>query len=219
MAVKSYALTTRTRLIDFLKLDSSTLTSQEESVLDRIIDSVTETIESYIGFRVKQTAYTTEEYDTDNSNVLLLKRRPIDSGSTFQLQRRNSSLNEDEWETVSTQYYHVDYDAGIIYGAGNWKFWKSRKGYRVTYTAGVSFDNSATFLSDTTMGDLELATWLMAKDLWNETKRDSDVLRERIGDYEVEYRETADTKINSSALEILNKYASSEVGVQTPYVY
>ena len=219
MAVKSYALTTRQRLIDFLKLTAADLTDQENSLLDRIIDSVTETIEAYVGFRIKSTAYTTEEYDTDNSNVLILKRRPIDSSATFQLHRRNSALNEDEWETVDPQYYHVDYDAGIIYGAGNWKFFRSRRGYRVSYTAGVSFDNSSTFLSDTTMGDVELAAWLMAKDLWNEAKRDSDVLRERLGDYEVEYRETSDSKINSSALEILNRYASSEVGVQTPYVY
>ncbi len=216
MSVKSYALTTRQRLMDFMGVSS--LTSTQENVLDRVIDSVTEYIERYIGFRVKQTAYSNEEYSTDESPTLILKNFPIDSAETFTLARRNSSINENNWETIDSQYYHVDYNAGIIYGASGWRFSKTRNGYRVTYTAGYDFDNSATFLSDTEGGDLELATWMLATTMWNRRKGGAGITQESIGDYSVTYAKSI--MENDELRAILDKYARSEPGgVQTPYVY
>lgn len=217
MALKSYALTTVQRLKDFMGL--GTTTAAQDTTLETIINAATEYIEQHIGFRVKKATYTQELYDTDNSGSLTLKRRAIDSAASFVLERRNSGLNENSWEQVDSQYIHVDYDAGIIYGAGGWKFYKSRQGYRVTYTAGVDFDNSSTFLSDTTMGDLELAIWIIAKDMYNTAGRESGVIREAIGDYEIEYAEASDEMIAAPAMDILNKYSVDVAGVQTPYVY
>lgn len=217
MALKSYALTTVQRLKDFMGL--GTTTAAQDTTLETIINAATEYIEQYIGFRVKKTTYTEEMYDTDNSPSLTLKRRPVDSASSFILQRRNSSLNENSWETIDSQYIHVDYNAGIIYGAGGWKFFKSRQGYRVTYSAGYDFNNSSTFLSDTEAGDLELAIWMIAKDMYNTAGREAGVIREAIGDYEIEYSEASDETISAPAMDILNKYSIDVAGVQTPYVY
>lgn len=221
MAVKSYALTTRQRLIDFLGLGTVSDTTKQ-NVLDRIIDAVTEFIENYIGYRIKLTTYTNEEYDTEEGNKLILDKFPV---VTFtQLQRRNSSLNEDNWETIDSQYYHVDLNAGIIYGAGvgkygaGWEFAKTRRGYRVTYSAGYDFDNAVTFLSDTQAGDLEFAMWTLCGIAWNQRKQGGGVQSERVGDYSVTFRKAIYE--NEDLKAILDKYARSEAGsYQGPALY
>lgn len=216
MAVKSYALTTRQRLKDFLGITANDDTTN--NVLDRIIDTTTEFIENYIGFRVKETAYTNEEYDTEKGDVLLLKNHPVDSGQTFTLQRRNSSLNEDDWETIDTEFYHVDYDAGIIYGAAGWKFARTRRGYRVSYTAGFEYDNSSTFLSETTGGDLEWAAWQLGGIAFERRKGGGGIQSERIGDYSVTYAKSV--LENEEIRSILDKYANQEAGAAlTPLNY
>lgn len=219
MAVKSYALTTRARLIEYLGLDASSLTSAQENVLDRIIDAVTEYIEKYIGFRVKQTEYTTEEYDTDDSGSLILNRYPISTSANFTIQRRDAALNEDDWETIDSKYYHINHDTGIVHGASGWKFRKGRSAYRITYTAGYNFDNSATFLSDTEAGDLEYAAWSIASTLYNKRKDGFGVAEERIGDYMVKYAKS-NQLLTEEVTSILDHYAGpSLAGPQTPYVY
>lgn len=131
-----------------------------------------------------------------------------------------SSVNEDEWEVVDSQYYHVDHASGIIYGATGLKFEQTRKGYKVTYTAGYDFDNSATFLSDTEAGELELAFWMAAQDIWSSRSdgNNGDVVSESIGDYSVTYSKSVNQ--NSKVIDILSRYSRLEiVGVQSPYVY
>lgn len=213
MALKSYALTTVQRLKDFLGLSSTT--STQDDVLERIVNSATEYIENYLRFRVKETTYTQEEYDTDPTDTLILKQRPINSSETFTLQRRNSAVNEDEWETVDSQYYHIDYNSGIIYGVSGFKFSRTRRGYRVTYTAGYDFDNSSTFLSDTEAGDLEWACWILCASAWNNRKGGGGIRSERIGDYSVTYAKSLIE--NDEVKAILDKYADIDTGgVLTP---
>lgn len=209
MAVKSYALTTRQRLIDFLDLGTVSDTTKQ-NVLDRIIDLVTEFVERYCGRRFKQTAYTNQLYDGDDSQIIILKNYPINSSSTFTIQRRSSDLNEDDWEDVDTEYYHVDYDAGIVYGAGTYQFIRGRQRYRVTYTAGYDYDNAATFLSNTIGGELEYAVWRLCAACWNRRKGDPGIESEKLGDYAVTLSkslwETPEIK------EILDKHARSSLG-------
>lgn len=220
MALKAYALTTRARLIDFLGLTAGDLSAAQEAILDNLINSVTESIERELGYRVKLTTYTEELYDTDDGRALVLKSYPISEAHSVTIGRRSSGINEDDWETVDSQYYHIDYEAGIIYAAAGIRFFRTRQGYRVTYTAGYDFDNSLTFLSDTQAGDLELAAWQLAQDLWDVTggQASDEVESESIGDYSVKYARAKSR--NSVASDIIIKYARPMVGgVQTPYVY
>lgn len=214
MAVKSYALTTAQRAADYAGL--GTLSGANLIVMESLVDTVTEFIEQYLGFRVKKTTYTQEEYSTERAESLNLKNLPVVSGESFLLERRTSSVDEDSWETVDSRYYHVDNDEGIIYGVGGLVFTRTRNGYRVTYTAGYDFDNSSTFLQGTKGGAIELAAWMLLEGLWNKRKGGSGIKSERIGDYQIVY-----TKLlmeNDDIKALLDKFAGLELGsVITPY--
>lgn len=220
MALKAYALTTVARTKSYLGL--GTTTAAEDTLLESYINIVTDYIERYIGFRVKLSTYTSEEYDTDRGGTIVLRRHPI--VGTITIDRRTAGLNEDDWETVASKYYHVDEDAGIIYGAGGYIFSQTRGGFRVTYQAGYNFDNTATFLSDTTAGDLELAAWMLIGELWfnrAEGIEGGDIEREQVGDYSVTYARASGAATNNLTITgILDNYALPAVGgVATPYVY
>jgi len=206
MSLKAYALTTVQRAADFIGLGTLTQGSDKYNLLERQINAVTEFIENYIGLRVKETAYT-EEYDSEHGDTLVLNRRPV-SGVT--LQSRDTSLNEANWSTVNPKYYFIDEDAGIIHGASGHQFSRTRGGYRVIYTAGYSFDNTNTFLSDTEAGDLEMAAWLLIATLWNRGKGGAGIQSEAIGDYKVVYAKSMFE--NEDIQSILDKYADVGLG-------
>jgi len=214
MAVKSYALTTAARLSSYM--DITTPTGTKLTAMEKTIDALTDFIEGYIGRRIKKTTYTREMYDTEEGATLDLEQFPVISTESFSLEKRNSVYNEDSWETVDSEEYHIDYKTGIIVASGAYQFMRTIQGYRVTYTAGYVFDNSATFLSDTEAGDLELAIWILAETTWNKRKGGNGVTSERIGDYSVTYKkavmESEDIK------SILDKYAVPiGMGVITPF--
>ena len=124
-------------------------------------------------------------------------------------------MNEDRWETVDAQYYHVDEEAGIIFATSGWQFSRTRRGYRVTYTSGYDFDNSDTYLSDTEGGDIELAAWMLIEAVWSKRKGGSGVIKESIGDYSITYKKTLFQ--DEEAKNLLDKYAESDTpGVLTP---
>jgi len=207
MSVVSYALTTRDRVRDFM--GKSSLTSVEQTIIDVLVNAVTDFIENYCGRRFKQTSYSKEEYTVnDGDRVIVLKNYPVSSTAAFTLEVRTSALNEDDWEEVDSEYYHIDYDAGIIKAAGGYKFVGGRRKYRVTYTAGYDYDNSDTFLSDVGAGDLELACWKLCVQEFNKRKGGAGIKSERIGDYSVTYR---DGELDPLVQSILDKYARLEV--------
>lgn len=186
--------------------------SVDESILERLIDTVTELIENYLQFRVKQTAYTAEEYDTENGEVLVLQNYPVSSTADFILQKRLSGLNSNTWETVDTSYYHVDYDAGIIYAVRGAQFAQTRRGYRVDYTAGFNYNNTTTFLAETEGGDIELACWMGVAAMWNRRRGGVGIKSESIGDYSVTYHD-ASVLENPDIQALLDKYARIDMPI------
>ena len=213
MSLKNYALTSVARAKAFGGL---TLNATEDSVMESIVNATTEFVEQYTGTRFKKTAYTNELYSTERSETLKIKHYPILSTETFTLSRRTTPENEDEWQTVDSQYYHIDYDSGILMGAGGLRFARTNDGYRVSYTAGYDFDNTTTFLSDTKAGDVELVVWMLCKSVWDIRRGGSNIERESIGDYSVTYRKFLFE--NEDAKSILDKYADvSGEGVITPF--
>ncbi len=202
MAIKTYALTTIQRTADYIGLGTISVGSTTETILERLIDSVTEFVENYIGYRIQLTTYTNEEYNTQKGDTLLLRHFPV--GTFTRLQRRTSSLNAASWETIDGEFYHVDTATGVITGAGGWRFARTIKGYRATYAAGYDFDNAATFLQSTEAADLELAAWMLITTIYNRRKGGVGIKSEAIGDYRVVYARSLMESEDIKAL--LDKY-------------
>jgi len=207
MSLKAYALTTKARFIAFAGLTN--LSAAEETVVEIIINSVTEYIENYCQRRFKETLYTEEVYDGDGSEFIMLKQYPLKADSTVTLGYRSSTVNKDNWGSIDSEDYFIDYNSGTLEIA-NGHFTNQARKFRVTYTAGFDFDNSTTFLADTTAGDIEYATWKLCETMWARRKGGVGVKAEKLGDYSVTY---AKAVFESPEIkEVLDKYARVSVG-------
>lgn len=129
----SYALTTVADVKETLGIDAGD--STKNNLIIRKINQATEMIERYCGGRrFASTVYTGEEYDATNSNQLILKNYPVISFTS--LSYRHSSDNTNSWETVDSENYFTDTNAGVVdltfNAVGMWNR------YKVTYTAGYN---------------------------------------------------------------------------------
>jgi hypothetical protein len=128
----SYALTTVSDVKESLGIASSV--TSYNNLITRKINQATEAIEGYCGRRFASTVYTQQEYDAPNSAQLVLKQRPVITFSV--LEQRDSTLNENSWDTVDAAYYFTDLSAGVVdlnfSATGGWNR------YRTTYTAGYA---------------------------------------------------------------------------------
>jgi hypothetical protein len=221
MALKSYALTTVARFKVFANITVVTY----DTILEQIINMVTETIERYTGRRFKQTAYTGTKLDSDGGESLHLPQYPVSTTAVFTLYERDTTENEDDWSTVDSEDYYIDYVSGLVYMAGQGNWGRGRQLYKVDYTAGYIFDNAATFLSDTTAGDLEMACWRMTRTMYDEIGVSShygDVESETIADYSVKYNVALSSGdyIDSETQTILDSYKNEGViGGGSPLLY
>jgi hypothetical protein len=180
------ALTTRDRVKDYL--DKSSLTTIEQTVLDVLIEAISDYIEDYTD-RVYQKADYVEVYDGPASNLIVLKHYPVFESETFSIEARETLENKDDWNTIGTDQYFVDYDSGIIKDAHRSNFILAENRYRVTYTAGYDFNLTDTFLSDVGLGDLELACWMLTKNAFLRRTGRTDISSEKIGDYSISFGE------------------------------
>lgn len=205
--LNSNALTTVSRLADYMGIDTPTASSSLENQLIAYINAISNYIERYVGMPFKSTTYTQEEYTVERGQTINLKHYPIVSASPFLLERRNSNLNEGSWETVDSTYYTVDTTAGIVNAMASIFFFRGQNLYRITYTAGYDFDNSTTFLSDTEAGEVELALWLIAQDFYTNKGQDMNIKSEKLGDYSVSYGQVQGTMFsNPQGLSILDHW-------------
>ena len=201
MALKDYGLTTVSRFKDY----ASVSTSADDTLIENLINIVTEFVENYTQRRFKQTTYTDEEYDGKGSRELVLRQYPI---TTFtRLQRRDTLANTSNWSTIDSELYFADLPSGII--EARFDFFKHVKLYRVTYIAGYNFDNSSTFLSDTEAGDVEWATWELVKAAYNKRRQQPGLSSARLGDASVTYRAMVIEDQDIKA--ILDKYRRQSV--------
>lgn len=128
----SYALTTKADVKESLGLASSD--TSKDNLIIRKINQATRAIENYCGRRFAATDYTNEEYNATQIDELILKQLPINSVTSFDI--RDTGLNQDTWETIDTNLYFSDDNAGILKlmfnARGRWLR------YRVTYNAGYT---------------------------------------------------------------------------------
>lgn len=127
----SYALTNLSDVKESLGIASGNTT--KDNLIIRKINQATEMIERYCGGRrFKATDYNGQEYDSTNSDQLILKQYPVNTFTI--LEYRDSVLNDNSWDTVEADAYFVDTDAGVIdllfVATGKWNQ------YRATYNAG-----------------------------------------------------------------------------------
>lgn len=130
-ALLSYALTSVSDVKESLGIASSD--TSKDNLIIRKINQATRAIEAYCGRRFLQTTYTQEIYNGTNIDQIILKQRPV---SAVTLQARDTTLNDNDFETIESTLYFVESEAGIldlVFGAvGRWG------AYAVTYTAGYA---------------------------------------------------------------------------------
>lgn len=128
----SYALTDVADVKESLGLASSDTT--KDNLITRNINKATRSIENYCGRRFLLTSYTNEEYAATNTDQLVLRQRPVTSLTSLDI--RDAGLNIDNWETIDSQLYFYDANAGVLdldfNARGRWNR------YRVTYSAGYT---------------------------------------------------------------------------------
>lgn len=211
---------TADRVASFLEI--TTPTGVQLTAMNALINAITNFIKNYTSRTFEYTVYNALTVDTERGQVINLPYYPIDLTQPFIVEKRSSQLNEDKWQIIDGLYYEVDTDAGIIEFMDGVYVFRGRGIYRVTFTAGYNFNNTSTFLGDTEAGDVELALWLIARDIWLKKKIPADLYQERLGDYSTTYKSPLTMKImtgftNSDAQTILDKYQDvTPVSVLTP---
>lgn len=191
----SYALTTVADVKELLDIDSGD--HSKDNLIIRKINQATIMIERYTGRRFKETTYTDEEYDSTGTDQLVLKQRPI---SAITLSSRDTSLNEQDWDTVDSNLIFSDSESGIVRllfnQTGRWGR------YKVTYTAGY-----ATIPEDIAEACATLAAFLVQNGTAGTV-----VKSKQEGQRKIEYFDSQPSKNNLFEQlgidEILNSYAN-----------
>lgn len=130
-----YALTNVDDVKELLGIASSD--HSKDNLIIRKINQVTDMIERYTGRRFKLSQYT-EYQDASHIDEMTLKNRPvvIDDDHTFSSGRRDTSLNDDDFDTTEANLYFVDKSSGIVklnyFATGHWQR------YRFNYWAGYA---------------------------------------------------------------------------------
>ena len=197
----TYSLTTVARFKSFIKKT----TNEDDTLIEILINVVTDFVERFCDRRFLRTTYTNEVYDGLGTDKLLLKQYPVISASAFSLDQRDTPLNENQWSAIDTNLYHIDWNAGIVELIG-YRFDEVPRKYRVTYTAGYLFDNSTpgATLESVGIGDLEYVVWVLLNNAYKNATKPMNVKSESIGNYSVSY---GDYQLLSPEIkEILNKY-------------
>lgn len=158
MSVVAHALTTRTKVKSFLGITDSS----SDTIIDELINYVTDYIEGMCGRRFLRTTYTSEEYDTRNTHRVFLKNYPVVSVSAVEY--RSGTISSPVWITYDANNYMLYDKEGYVYFFS--KLPETRKGIRFTYIAGflIDFANEGNTTLHTLPFDISLvATELVAK--------------------------------------------------------
>lgn len=184
----SYALTTVSDVKETLGIPSSNTDS--DNLIIRKINQATDMIETYTGRRFVVTDYT-QEYDATNIDQLILKQRPVVTLTSFEV--RDSTLNENDWDSIESTLYFTDEAAGVIdlnfSASGRWNR------YRVEYSAGY----------DPLPSDLTEACATLAAYLVDSGTSGTNVKKKQEGARSVEYFDPkAGSSSTSDIFDILN---------------
>jgi len=167
----SYALTNVPDVKETMGIASSDLTW--DNIITRAINQGTEMIEGWCGRRFQATDYV-EYYDASYSQQLILRQYPIISLTS--IEARDTTLNNNSFNTVTTDQYFVDNNAGVIDAISF--FWGKYDQWRITYRAGF-----ATIPSDIAEACATLASYFAGTD----PSQVAGVVLKREGSREIRY--------------------------------
>jgi len=201
MAINNNGLTTVARVKSFIGIT----VADYDTLLERLINQVSDFVEHYCDRTFIETANSNELYDGTGTDKLFLKNFPVSSTATFTLEKRNSNQNVSSWSSIDSELFFVDYTTGIIETNG-WGFLEAPQHFRVTYTSGYDFDNftPGNTLESQNIGDLEYAVWKLVANVYYMRKDSSNVQSESIGDYSVTFRKS--TMTDQEIKDILNRF-------------
>lgn len=199
MSVVSYGLTTRTKVKSFLGITDSS----SDTIIDELINYVTDYIESMCGRRFLETTYTGEEYDTKETTKIFLKNYPVSTLSSVEY--RSGIISSPTWNTYDVNGY-------LLYGPeGYVKFFsrlsESSKGIRFTYTAGfkIDFTNEGSLTLHTLPYDISLvATELVAK--LHDTRKSEGVLSMTTEGQSITYQSSVGDLVTKGQKSIISAY-------------
>lgn len=137
--LQTWALTTVADVKELLGIDAGNTT--KNNLIIRKINQATAIIERYCGKgpdeHFASTTYTNQEYDSPQTDQLVLRNRPITAISSFQY--RDTSDNTDNWTTFeSVDWFNNSgsLPAGVI--DLTFRLWGGYNSYRISYTAGYT---------------------------------------------------------------------------------
>lgn len=194
MASIDNALTTVARAKSYLDLTGSSY----DLKLTMLILAATQYIQdTYCQRKFKHQTFTQQLYNGNGSPRLYLKNRPIIQGQTLTVEERHGIDSSDDWETLDSDDYYVDYDTGKITLVGG-RFAEGTQNYRITYTAGYYLPSEAQFQDGTDDEkdlpyDLELAVLDMVSTMYGQTGTTGAIQKEKVGQVEVTYANDAAT--------------------------
>lgn len=210
MAVITNAYTTLARQKSFLEIP--TTKTVYDSILEIIIGSATKAIQTYLKRELARTAYTNQKYDGTGTRDLLLRHYPVIEGQTFTLQQRDTLDNENDWSTIDSDEYFVDYDAGTIHWTqGNFKQYAQH--YQVSYTAGYyppGDNNFSAGASDSLPLEIELACHLLVAKIFRQLRKAGTGV-EQVRSSDVTVRMSADMLLDKQLQSLLEPYVKRDV--------
>jgi hypothetical protein len=117
--------------------------------LATIIEEVSDECERWTSRKFTSTGYSNEVYP-GGAAIVVLRQRPVDPNSTFQVKDVSSS------QTIifDPSDYSADYDRGIVRLLGGLTFNSASNAAQVTYTAGYVSSGASTAQKITVPGDL-----------------------------------------------------------------
>lgn len=151
----AYALTTKEDVKETLGIASSD--TSWDNIIIRNINRATEIIEGWCNRRFKETTYTDQLYDASGERQLSLRQFPITDTTPFVLKSRDTTMNENSFDTIDADLFFLDRQAGIVDAVAT--FWGRVDQWSVTYSAGY-----ATIPSDLAEACAALAAYLTVND-------------------------------------------------------
>lgn len=160
MAALDNSLTTLARAKQILEISGTS----KDAILTMLIAGASKFIETYCKRQFGRQTVSNELLSGRGGKRLYVKRAPIISGQTVTLERIASINSASDWETVDSNIYVVDYNAGcfILQNSNSWSspgqggvFTEGDQNYRASYVGGFYLPKDSQY-QDGTDDDLDL---------------------------------------------------------------